>query len=121
MTVRASLVFAALISIFALAAATLAPTQAAEKPSAAAQAGAVLFREKGCSFCHGEAGAGTDKAPSLSSLNSSKEWTPARITNQILKGGQKMPPFSDALTDDEIAQLVAYLKAKNRPAPPSAH
>ena len=34
--------------------------------------------------------------------------------------GQKMPAFSDSLTDPEIAQLVAYLRAKHRPAPPPA-
>jgi len=31
-----------------------------------------------------------------------------------------MPPFSDSLTDPEIAQVVAYLRAKHRPAPPPA-
>ena len=29
-----------------------------------------------------------------------------------------MPPFRESLSDDEIAQLVAYLRAKNRPVPP---
>lgn len=100
-----------------MAAGRLASTQPSEKPSAAVQAGAALFHDKGCTFCHGEAGAGTDKAPALTGLDTSKEWTPARISNQIVKGGQKMPAFGDALTDEEVAQLVAYLKAKNRPAP----
>jgi mono/diheme cytochrome c family protein len=31
-----------------------------------------------------------------------------------------MPPFSDSLTDQEIAQVVAYLRAKHQPAPPPA-
>jgi len=31
-----------------------------------------------------------------------------------------MPPFGDSLTDEQIAQLVAYLRAKNRPVPPPA-
>ena len=56
----------------------------------------------------------------LANLPKDKVWTAAKITNQILNGGQKMPPFSDALTDAEIAQLVAYLRAKHRPAPPPA-
>ncbi|MGA2219746.1 MAG: cytochrome c, partial [Terracidiphilus sp.] len=47
-----------------------------------------------------------------------KAWPPANITKQILNGGQKMPPFGDSLTDTEIAQLVAYLRAKKRPIPP---
>lgn len=87
---------------------------------AAEQAGAVLFRDKGCAHCHGEGGIGTKKAPALIGLRKNKEWTPAKINGQILNGGQKMPPFSDSLTDEEIAQLIAYLRAKHRPAPPQA-
>ena len=87
---------------------------------AAEEAGAVLFRDKGCTHCHGVGGIGTKKAPSLVDLRKNKLWTPAQITNQILNGGQKMPPFSDSVTDEEAAQLVAYLRAKHRPIPPPA-
>lgn len=113
---RLRLALIVLVPVSMIAATRLASTQPEEKP--AAQAGAALFRDKGCTFCHGATAAGTDKGPALIGLNASKEWTPARISNQIVKGGQKMPPFGDALTDEEVAQLVAYLKAKNRPAPP---
>jgi mono/diheme cytochrome c family protein len=82
------------------------------------EAGAVLFRDKGCAYCHGAGGVGGKKAPSLMGLRTDKAWPPAKITGQILNGGQKMPPFGDSLTDAEIAQLVAYLRAKNRPVPP---
>jgi mono/diheme cytochrome c family protein len=85
---------------------------------AAEQAGALLFRDKGCSHCHGDGGVGTKKAPPLVDLRKNKLWTPAKITGQILNGGPKMPPFSDSVTDEQIAQLVAYLRAKHRPAPP---
>lgn len=80
--------------------------------------GAVLFRKLDCAHCHGEGGIGTKKAPSLAEIRKDKEWPPAKITSQILNGGQKMPPFSDSLSDAEIAQLVAYLRAKHRPVPP---
>jgi mono/diheme cytochrome c family protein len=83
-------------------------------------AGAVLFRDKGCTFCHGTGGVGTKKAPSLVDIRSNKEWPPAKMINQITNGGQKMPPFGDSLTDREIAQLVAYLRARHRPVPPPA-
>ena len=63
---------------------------------------------------------GGKKGPDLSGLPKDKVWTPDKITNQILNGGQKMPPFSDALTDLQIAQLVAYLRSKHRPVPPPA-
>ena len=89
-----------------------------ENSRAAEQAGAILFREKGCAHCHGAEGEGTKKAPPLAGLRNDKAWTPARITDQILSGGQKMPPFSDSVTDAEAAQLVAYLRAKHKPAPP---
>jgi mono/diheme cytochrome c family protein len=84
------------------------------------QAGALLFRDKGCTHCHGVGGIGTKKGPSLVDLRKNKLWTPAQITNQILNGGEKMPPFSDSVTDEEAAQLVAYLRAKHRPVPPPA-
>ena len=84
------------------------------------EAGAILFRDKGCTHCHGDGGIGTKKAPPLIGLRNNKLWTPAKITDQILNGGQKMPPFSDSVTDEEAAQLVAYLRAKHRPVPPPA-
>jgi mono/diheme cytochrome c family protein len=82
------------------------------------EAGAVLFRDKGCTFCHGADLLGTKKAPSLANIRQDKAWTPEKMTNQILNGGQKMPPFRDSLSDEEIADLVAYLRAKKRPIPP---
>jgi mono/diheme cytochrome c family protein len=87
---------------------------------AAEEAGALLFRDKGCAHCHGAAGEGSKKAPSLIGIGKDKAWPPARMTGQILNGGQKMPPFSDSLTDAEAAQLVAYLRAKHKPTPPPA-
>jgi mono/diheme cytochrome c family protein len=75
---------------------------------AAEKAGAVLFRDKGCAYCHGATAQGTPKGPSL-----------AQVAAQIENGGQKMPSFSDSLTHDQVAQLVAWLCAKHRPlAPP---
>ena len=81
-------------------------------------AGAALFRGKGCEHCHGVGGAGSKKAPSLVNIRKEKLWTPAKMTEQILNGGQKMPPFGDSLTDPEIAQIVAFLRAKKRPPLP---
>lgn len=84
------------------------------------KSGAVLFRDKGCSYCHGAGGVGTKKAPSLTDLPKDKTWTPKKITDQILNGGQKMPPFRESVTDDEVIDLIAYLRAKNKPVPPEA-
>ena len=103
--------------LFALAA---LPAQAlsGSKTKAAEQAGALLFRDKGCAHCHGAGGTGGKKGPDLTGLRKDKLWTPAKITGQILNGGQKMPSFSDSLTDDQVAQLISYLRAKHRSVPP---
>lgn len=88
------------------------------KKGEAEKMGAALFRDKGCTYCHGASGEGTKKAPSLLDLPKDKSWTPEKITNQILNGGQKMPPFRESVTDDEVSDLIAYLRAKNKPLPP---
>ena len=97
------------------------PTQlSASSKNDAEKAGALLFRDKGCTYCHGVGGVGTKKAPALTGLHKDKAWTPEKITNQILNGGQKMPPFRDSVTDEDVTNLIAYLRAKNKPVPPPA-
>lgn len=91
------------------------------RTKAAEQVGALLFRDKGCVHCHGAGGAGGKKGPDLTGLRKDKLWTPAKITGQILNGGRKMPSFRDSLTDEEVTQLIAYLRAKHRPVPPPAN
>lgn len=105
-----------------LASIAVLPMQALAESSTPADemAGAVLYRGKGCAHCHGAALEGTKKAPPLADIHKDKIWTPAKITNQILNGGQKMPPFADSLTDQEVAQIIAYLRAKHRPVPTPA-
>jgi mono/diheme cytochrome c family protein len=79
-------------------------------------AGAVLFRDKGCAYCHGIAAQGTTRGPSLATVR--KRLKAAQIVDQIENGGQKMPSFQDSLTKDEIMQLVQFLRAKHRPTAP---
>ena len=85
------------------------------------QAGAVLYRDKGCPQCHGADLKGNKKGPALADIQNDPSWPPEKITKQIADGGAKMPPFGESLTDPEVAQLVAYLRAKDRPAPPPAN
>jgi len=87
----------------------------AESPKASESAGATLFRDKGCAYCHGANTQGTPKGPSLENVR--KKMKAPQIADQIKNGGQKMPSFEDSLSSDEIAQLVAYLRAKHRPLP----
>jgi mono/diheme cytochrome c family protein len=83
---------------------------------AKAAAGAILFRDRGCSYCHGAAGLGTERGPSLAKVR--KKLKAPQIAQQIQHGGQKMPPFGGSLSADEVTQLVSYLRAKHRPVPP---
>jgi len=106
------------LAILLSALVTTAAAQASDTKTAE-QAGAILYRNKGCGFCHGANLEGTKKAPALAEIRKQKPWTNEKISNQILDGGQKMPPFRESLSDEEISQLIAYLRAKNRPTPPA--
>src|SRR5215831_6968127 len=110
----------AFASVFFLLATTAAAPFAGADQKADEEAGAVLYRDKGCPQCHGAALEGNKKGPALAEIRNDKDWPPEKITKQIMDGGQKMPPFGESLTDQEIAQLVAFLRAKDRPAPPPA-
>lgn len=97
-----------------------APAVLAASKKSDEMAGAILFRDQNCAHCHLMNGAGGKRGPDLTKIDLDKEWTAAKITSQITNGGQKMPPFADALTDAQIAQIVTYLRAKHRPVPPPA-
>jgi mono/diheme cytochrome c family protein len=105
-------------SLLLLAGLPIQPALAADSKSDEL-AGSVLYRDKGCTHCHGAHGEGTLKAPALVNIRKNKMWTPDKMTQQILNGGQKMPPFADSLTDPEVAQIVAFLRAKKWPQPPA--
>jgi len=75
-------------------------------------AGAATFHDKGCEHCHGVDGIGTDRGPDLSTIG--KRWKKDRIEKQIREGGGGMPPFGDALQQDEVKDLVDYLSAKRK-------
>ncbi len=70
-------------------------------------AGAELFKTTGCEHCHGVAGVGTDRGPSL--LTVGKRMHKDAIEHQIRDGGKQMPPFGDALSQDDMRKLVDYL------------
>lgn len=101
-------------------AAQATPTVSAADTAADEKAGAQLYRDKGCAQCHGANLEGTKRGPALADIRNDPAWPPEKITKQITDGGQKMPPFGASMTDPEIAQVVAYLRAKDRPAPPPA-
>lgn len=101
------------LALVAASSAQVSDTQAAE------QAGAVLFRDN-CARCHGANLEGGKRVPALAEIRNKKHWTDERITNRILNGEGKMPPFRGSVSAEQIRQLIAYLRAENRPAPPAA-
>jgi mono/diheme cytochrome c family protein len=82
--------------------------------------GQELFATKGCAHCHGPAGVGGPIGPDLQLIR--KRMSAADIAKQIHDGGRSMPAFGDQLSDNEINDLVAYLRAKRRiiKSPPAA-
>lgn len=87
--------------------------------------GPTLFHDRGCAQCHEIRGAGGHKGPDLSGVG--RRLKKDAIQSQIVKGGDAMPAFGEALPGDEIAALVKYLhhcrdkkpkESKAHPTPP---
>lgn len=84
--------------------------QAASKESR--EAGAALFHEKGCEYCHGVGATGTEKAPDLSTIGKRKKRD--QIEHQIRSGGGGMPAFGTVLQPDEVKLLVEWLSSMRK-------
>jgi mono/diheme cytochrome c family protein len=108
---RSLLVCAALCLIVASCSLSSAPAAHAASKAVRAE-GAAVFHEKGCEHCHGVDGIGTDRGPELSGVG--RRLHKPEIAKQIHDGGKQMPAFGDALTNDEVQQLVEYLAAKKK-------
>jgi ubiquinol-cytochrome c reductase cytochrome b subunit len=100
-------------SILFIAQTDLTPgTTAVLAGSNAKDRGAQLFATRGCVRCHGKEGIGGGKGPDLQLVR--KRLKPAAMAKQIRDGGLEMPAFGASLTDQEIKNLVAYLRAKRK-------
>jgi cytochrome c len=90
-------------------------------------AGSSLYAQKGdaakgkevfdqCSVCHNSDSTEVKMGPGLkglfkrAKLNSGKPVSDANVLNQINEGGNGMPAYKDILSDDEKANVLAYLK-----------
>ena len=100
---------------------TLRPLPSVSAGSSAKQRGAELFAQHGCAHCHGPAGVGGGRGPDLQLVR--KRMDEEQIAHQIHDGGMSMPSFANSLTDPEIQDLVAYLRAKRKfvKAPAASH
>ncbi len=90
----------------------LVPSASVAASKAQKAEGAALYSSSGCAHCHAVNLAGTDDGPSLQGIG--KSATHDELTHQIVHGGGGMPPFRDALNDDQIARLVDFLQSQKK-------
>jgi mono/diheme cytochrome c family protein len=85
-----------------------ATTEATETEGGEEADGAAVFASAGCVGCHtfGPANSKGTVGPKLDGIDLSKE----EIEQQVRNGGGGMPPFSDSLSDAEIAAVADYVE-----------
>jgi quinohemoprotein ethanol dehydrogenase len=71
-----------------------------------AEAGEEVFAEN-CSTCHGATGKGGNGGPDLTTMPKAKEQSGAE--EQVTNGGGGMPGFKGTLSEEEIANVSAYV------------
>jgi mono/diheme cytochrome c family protein len=90
----------------ALAAAMLACAAAAQEQPAV-EAGEAVYNNN-CQTCHGDGLKSTGQVFDLRRLTAGDR---ARFDNSVRNGKNQMPPWKDVLTEAEIDQLWAYIRA----------
>jgi mono/diheme cytochrome c family protein len=113
MATRLSFILPSSAFILALVALAFAACSArADKPAAAADPTRQLF-ERNCAVCHGHDGEGrqigTLNVPSLREGRAAAD-PDERLLAQIRDGGNGMPPFKFSLTDEQIADLLRFVR-----------
>jgi menaquinol-cytochrome c reductase cytochrome b/c subunit len=79
---------------------------------------AALISSHGCVTCHNFGAGGGSVGPDLS--KGAPKPDKAAIQAQIENGGNGMPPFKDAFTQDEIQQLVDFIDGLRTGTPPAS-
>lgn len=88
------------------------PDEPAEEPTAGdAAAGEQIFADN-CAVCHGADGGG-DTAPSLQRPELADN--PERVADQVRNGGGGMPAFEGDLSEQQIADVTAYVTERIAP------
>jgi mono/diheme cytochrome c family protein len=90
----------------ALAVAAFASAAAAQD-RAAVEAGEAVYNNN-CETCHGDGLKSTGQTFDLRRLTAGDR---ARFDNSVRNGKNQMPPWKDVLSDQEIDQLWAYIRA----------
>lgn len=85
------------------------PAETTPEADGDAAAGAAVFASAGCATCHtlADADASGTVGPSFDELQPSAETVSAALTN----GKGAMPSFSDQLSEEQIADVAAYVSS----------
>jgi ubiquinol-cytochrome c reductase cytochrome b subunit len=73
-------------------------------------AGARLFHDKGCEFCHAIGDYGGKRGPELTDV--AGRMTPDQIAARITNGSPNMPAYAGSLTPEQVQALVGFLSTR---------
>ena len=90
-----------------LLSATTASAQDAMPDKAKLEAGETVYNTY-CAVCHGDRLVSTGQFPNLRRLTANDH---AKFDTTVRNGRNQMPPWKDVLSDAEIDQLWAYIRA----------
>lgn len=85
-------------------------TSSVSQTDTLAIAGAVLFQQKACLYCHKINNNGGSVGPDLSTV--ANRLNEQEMTIRIVNGAQNMPAYGGSLSNDELQKLVAFLKTR---------
>ena len=108
----AAATFIAAVTLSAQAPATPKPAAQATAPAGSVQNGGALYKKIGCYQCHGGEAQGGLSGPRIGPAL----FPYARFSDYIRKPTGDMPPYSTkVLTDQQIADIYAWVNARPRP------
>ena len=102
----------ALAAAFAVVVLLIGPeligAKAADGPTQA-RSGKQIFTAEGCGGCHtlADAGSSGNVGPNLDDAKPSYD----KVLTQVTNGGGAMPPFKGTLTEQQIADVAAYVSS----------